>query len=272
MADFSWKDAAGRSGESHDGYQFGDIVRIAFRGGKEVVQNTVEGTKEITQGITNRWKEEQYGIDSSADAGSSSASATAVAPAPANRGGAGSDKALLGERTALPGAASGGTAALGTVVKGAGMVWGAGKELVLGAGLGLAKGTVAAVDKAYEAAAPVLLTPKQQAEAQARMTIAARSVAAEMAPVLGVMATQFAAGALEGMDHAQQGMGKAYEMVVPQIMQVVLPLPHSTLPFRCLSPPPHLPLSVEVRTPPSLSTLATCSTISRCVSRSGSAR
>ena len=74
-------------------------------------------------------------------------------------------------------------------MKGAGVVWGAGKELVLGAGLGLAKGTVAAVDKAYEAAAPVLLTPKQRAEAQARMTIAARSISAEMAPLLGVMAT-----------------------------------------------------------------------------------
>ena len=34
------------------------------------------------------------------------------------------------------------------------MVWGVGKELVLGAGLGVAKGAVALVDKGVEAAAP----------------------------------------------------------------------------------------------------------------------
>ena len=49
------------------------VVRVGS--GQVLLTSTVEGTKEITQGITNRWKEEQYGIDSSADAGSSSASA-----------------------------------------------------------------------------------------------------------------------------------------------------------------------------------------------------
>ena len=40
------------------------------------------------------------------------------------------------------------------MAKGAGVVWGVGKELVLGAGLGVAKGAVALVDKGVEAAAP----------------------------------------------------------------------------------------------------------------------
>ena len=112
-------------------------------------------------------QEEQYGITgplpasgagaSSAGAGPSGgaplvATAPAAAPSTAAMSTASRKKpaSLLGEAQVMPGAASGGTAALGCVAKGAGVVWGAGKELVLGAGLGVAKGAVALVDKAPE--------------------------------------------------------------------------------------------------------------------------
>ena len=98
-------------------------------------------------------------------------------------------------------------------------MWGVGKELVLGAGLGVAKGAVALVDRGVEAAAPHMLSPPQQQEAQHRLDAFSRSVAAEMAPLIGVMASQFASGALEGMGKAQEGMGKAYEAVVPSAVQ-----------------------------------------------------
>ena len=52
-------------------------------------------------------------------------------------------------------------------------------------------------------------------KAQHRLDAFSRSVAAEMAPLIGVMASQFASGALEGMGKAQQGMGRAYEAMVP---------------------------------------------------------
>ena len=126
-------------------------------------------------------QEEQYGITgplpasgagaSSAGAGPSGsaplvASAPASAPSTAAMSTASRKKpaSLLGEAHVMPGAASGGTAALGCVAKGAGVVWGVGKELVLGAGLGVAKGAVALVDKGVEAAAPHMLSPPQQQE------------------------------------------------------------------------------------------------------------
>jgi len=252
----SWQQRAARGDEGPEGYALGDVTRIGVQTIKDIFKGTAEGTREITGGIKQRWQEEQYGITgplpasgagpSSAGAGpSGSTSLVAGAPAPAPSSAPSSRQAtsLLGDAHVMPGAASGGTAALGCVAKGAGVVWGVGKELVLGAGpgrtqearpsagqhsgglshrqatpqaaprcgqprpisrlgprwhegliwaccpsdvgagLGVAKGAVALVDKGVEAAAPHMMSPPQQQEAQHRLDAFSRSVAAEMAPV-----------------------------------------------------------------------------------------
>lgn len=226
---------AARGDDGPEGYALGDVTRIGVQTIKDIFKGTADGTREITGGIKQRWQEEQYGITgplpasgagpSSAGAGpSGTTSLVAGAPAAAPSSAPSSRKtvSLLGDVHAMPGAASGGTAALGCVAKGAGVVWGVGKELVLGAGLGVAKGAVALVDKGVEAAAPHMMSPPQQQEAQHRLDAFSRSVAAEMAPVIGMMASQFATGAVEGMGKAQEGMGKAYEAVVPSAVQADL--------------------------------------------------
>ena len=160
----SWQQRAGRGDEGPEGYALGDVTRIGVQTIKDIFKGTADGTREITGGIKRRWQEEQYGITgpltasgagaSSAGAGPSGgaplvASAPASAPSTAATLTASRKKpvSLLGEAHVMPGAASGGTAALGCVAKGAGVVWGVGKELVLGAGLGVAKGAVALVDR-----------------------------------------------------------------------------------------------------------------------------
>ncbi len=218
----TWRARAGRSEGTPEDYSFGDITRIIASTTRDIWHGTAEGTREITGGIVQRYNEEQYGIaaPAAADPGPSGTAIVASPPSAAPPSGAASGKAsLLDKPQAMPGAASGGTAALGSMAKGAGVVWGAGKELVLGAGLGVAKGAVALVDKGVEAAAPMMMTQQQQQQAEQRINALSRSVAAEMAPVLGAMASQFASGAMEGMSQAQQGMGKAYETIVPGHVQ-----------------------------------------------------
>ena len=151
---------AARGDDGPEGYALGDVTRIGVQTIKDIFKGTADGTREITGGIKQRWQEEQYGITgplpasgagpSSANAGPSGttslvagASAAAPSSAPSSR----KTVSLLGDVHAMPSAASGGTAALGCVATGAGVVWGVGKELVLGAGLGVAKGAVALVDK-----------------------------------------------------------------------------------------------------------------------------
>ena len=58
----TWREAAGRSSESSSGYNFGDVSRIIARGTKEVFDNTARGVQDLTSNISERWKEEQYGI------------------------------------------------------------------------------------------------------------------------------------------------------------------------------------------------------------------
>ena len=63
-----------------------------------------------------------------------------------------------------------------------GGLWGAGKGLLCGATLGIGKGVVAGVDKAYESAAPVVLSSRQQQKVNRRVESAAQACASEMAP------------------------------------------------------------------------------------------
>jgi hypothetical protein len=108
---------------------------------------------------------------------------------------------------------------LSTVVRGAGQVFGAGKGLVTGATLGVVKAGVALTDKLYEASSSTVASKQDRERFNSKISFAAKSFAAEVAPMIGNVVSTFAQGSLEGATAANRGLHTAYERVVPEGMQ-----------------------------------------------------
>ena len=102
---------------------------------------------------------------------------------------------------------------LSTVVRGAGQIFGASKGLVAGATIGVVKGGVALSDKFYEASSSKVVSEVDRERFHSRLAFAARGAAAEIAPLVGRMASSFMEGAMEGSELAQRGLHSAYEKV-----------------------------------------------------------
>ena len=179
VGDSAWRARAGRE-DGPDHYQFGDVTRTVVRGATGAVA-----------GARSRWREAEYGIVED--------SASCAPAAPSSPSGAGAAEQIVGD-----------------VGRGVGGLWGAGKGLLCGATLGIGKGVVAGVDKAYESAAPVVLSSRQQQKVNRRVESAAQACASEMAPLLGSLAAGFASGALEGCSMAERQLSRAYDVTMPE--------------------------------------------------------
>ena len=147
-----------------------------------MTRTVVRGAAGAVAGARSRWREAEYGIVEDS---------ASCAPAAAEQ-------------------------IFGYVGRGVGGLWGAGKGLLCGATLGIGKGVVAGVDKAYESAAPVVLSSRQQQKVNRRVESAAQACASEMAPLLGSLAAGFASGALEGCSMAERQLSRAYDVTMPE--------------------------------------------------------
>ena len=105
------------------------------------------------------------------------------------------------------------------VVRGAGFLLGSGKEAIKGGIGALGKGAVAAVDVAYERAAPRVLPTQKRLELEARMSLIARTVSAEMAPRLGALFAEFKDGAEEGNDGVRVQIDRMVDRIIPEKAQ-----------------------------------------------------
>ena len=109
-----------------------------------------------------------------------------------------------------------------TVVRVAGQAFGASKGIATGAVLGVVKGGIALTDKIYEASSTSVASEEHRQRFHSKISFAARSAAAEVAPLLGNVLSSFAQGSMEGHSAAHRSLHSAYEKIIPDAVQADL--------------------------------------------------